>query len=203
MKFLLFALIGFSAGLMALATLAWISRPIIYSGIPFEGIQQFLSSWGRGLDERGKIVVRAEGAAGSVQLVKHRYKARSDLLNLRCRNADESRAHFQSVAPALIEAGIHFETELTKKRRRVRALCIPFEVNDPLAPAAAAHAARVILAAMGGRPSGPYSVYYEGRFRRDLNPGDVQFIPPTKSAKAGFSMGRLLGRLVALILGRQ
>jgi hypothetical protein len=182
--------------LLAFAVLAWFSQPVRYS-VAGEDLQRFFSSWGMALGDRGKIIVRQAKTDRSIQFVKRAYNARADLLVLRCRNADETRKYFESVRSALAATGSDVKIELTP-RGRPRAALIEFNVEDPLMPSAAAHAARVALSAMGAPVEGPFELFCQGSHRADYQPGSVEVIPWTRGYRAGFRLGRLAAR----ILGR-
>ena len=181
---------------LVFVVLSWFSQPVPYS-VSGGDLQRFLSSWGIALGDRGKIVVRQPKTDRSVQFVKRDYKARVDKLVLRCRNADETRKYFESVRSALESTGNDLKIELTP-RGKPRAVLVEFNVEDPLMPSAAAHAARVALSAMGAPVDGPFELYCQGAHRPDYQRGSVEVIPWTRGYRAGFRLGRLAAR----VLGR-
>jgi hypothetical protein len=182
--------------ILVFVLLAWFSEPVPYS-VPGHDLQRFFSSWGIALGDRGKIIVRQAKTDRSIQFVKRDYKNRADRLVLRCRNADETRKYFESVKTALEATGNDVKIELTP-RGKPRAALLEFNVEDPLMPSAAAHAARVALSAMGAPVEGPFELYCQGSHRADYQPGSVEVIPWTRGYRAGFRLGRLAAR----VLGR-
>jgi hypothetical protein len=157
MAFYLLAALGALTALvlgiiLVFVVLAWFSQPVPYS-VAGDDLQRFLASWGMALGDRGKIIVRQTKTDRSIQFVKRDYKARADRLVLRCRNADETRKYFESVRTALEATGNDVRIELTP-RGKPRAALLEFNVEDPLMPSAAAHAARVALSAMERRSKG-------------------------------------------------
>jgi hypothetical protein len=181
---------------LVFVVLAWFSQPVPYS-VSGDDLQRFFSSWGIALGDRGKIIVRQEKTDRSIQFVKRDYKARADKLVLRCRNADKTRKYFESVRSALEATASDVKIELTP-RGKPRAAILEFNVEDPLMPSAAAHAARVALSAMGAPVEGPFELYCQGSHRDDYQPGSVEVIPWTRGYRAGLRLGRLAAR----VLGR-
>jgi hypothetical protein len=171
----------------------WLGRPVTYLARADE-LPRFLSSWGSAIAAGGRILVRQPGTDGSVVFIKRHSKRVGAQLLLRCRNADASRRHFESVQSALRGAGIAFETELTP-RGRPRAIVVPFVLSDPFMLSGAAHAATITLAAMGASTDGAYELQCEGSQRRDYVQGSVEIIPWTRAHRAGYRLGQFLGRL--------
>ena len=182
--------------ILVFVVLAWFSEPVPYS-VPGHDLQRFFSSWGIALGDRGKITVRQPKTDRSIQFVKRDYKTRADQLVLRCRNADETRKYFESVRSALEATGNDVKIELTPGGKP-RAALLEFNVEAPLMPSAAAHAARVALSAMGAPVEGPFELHCQGSHRPDHEPGSVEVIPWTRGYRAGFRLGRLAAR----VLGR-
>ena len=201
MVFYLLATLGALSALvlglvLVFVVLAWFSQPVPYS-VSGDDLQRFFLSWGVALGDRGKIIVRQAKTDRSIQFVKRDYKTRTDRLVLRCRNADETRKYFESVRSALEATGNDVKIELTP-RGKPRAALVEFNVEDPLMPSAAAHAARVALSAMGASVEGPFELYCQGSHRADYQAGSVEVIPWTRGYRAGFRLGRLAAR----VLGR-
>jgi hypothetical protein len=81
------------------------------------------------------------------------------------------------------------------RKGKPRAALIEFPIDDPHMPMAAAHAARLVLTAMGAPTDGPYELYCEGSHRPDYTLGSVEVIPWTRGYRSGFQMGRLIRRV--------
>jgi hypothetical protein len=171
----------------------WLGQSVAYVVRPDE-IQRYLASWGRAIADGGNIQVGQPDTDRAVTFVKRQYKKIGDRLVFRLRNADEARPHFKQVTSALARAGIPFEVERTPTGR-TRAIVIPFAVDDPLMPSAAAHSARVALAAMGSPADGLFEMKCTGSHRQDYLRGSVEVIPWTRGYRAGFQVGRLVDRL--------
>jgi hypothetical protein len=176
--------------------LAWVSAPVPYS-VSGADLQRFFASWGIALGDRGKIVVRQPNTNRSIQLIKRVYKTRGDQLVLRCRNADETRKHFQAVRSALEATANDVKIEWTP-RGKPRAVLVEFSVDDPLMPSATAHVARIAMSAIGAPVDGPFELLCEGSHRSDYQPGSVEVIPWTRGYRAGVRLGRMAAR----VLGR-
>lgn len=173
----------------------WLEQPVSYSVRPDE-IQRYLVSWGGALADGGRILVGEPETDRSVTFVKRHYKKVGGRLVFRFRNADEARLHFEQVGSALSTARISFEIERTPTDR-ARAIVIPFSLDDPLMLSAAAHTARIALAAMGVPGDGPFELKCTGSRRPNYVPGSGEVIPWTRGYRAGFRLGQLVSRFWA------
>jgi hypothetical protein len=181
--------------ILALVFFGWLGQPVSYLARPDE-IQRYLRSWGSAIADGGKILVRLPDSDRSIAFVKRRYKRSGEQLVLRLRNADGTRRYFVPVQTAFVNAGISFETERTPSGR-ARALAIPFPFgDDPLTLAAAAHAARVALIAMGAPDDGPFEITCIGSLRPGYVRGSVDVIPWTRGYRVSFHVGHVLSRLL-------
>ena len=126
--------------------------------------------------------------------IKRQYRTIGERLVFKVRTAQKGRRHFENVKAALSTTGIAFEVEQTPAGRP-RAIVIPFPLGDPLMPSSAAHAARVVLAAMGAPDDGPFEIKCIGSHRPDYVRGSVEVIPWTRGYRAGFHLGQLIRRL--------
>ena len=173
----------------------WLGQPVSYLVQP-EEIQRYLRSWGNAIADGGRILVRQPGTNRSVTFVKRRYRNVGDRLVFRFRNADDGRRHFDQVESALANAQIRFEIERTPSGRP-RAIVISFPLADDRLPlAAAAHAARVALTAMGAPEDGRSEMTCTGSHRPDYVHGSVDVIPWTRGYRAGFRAGQVANRLL-------
>jgi hypothetical protein len=179
--------------ILILMLFGWLGQPISYLARA-EEVQRYLVSWGRAIADGGRILVGQPGTDRSVTFVKRRYKKVGERLVFRFRNAEGGRRHFEQVESALSTASIRFEVERTPTGRP-RAIVIPFPLDDPLMLSAAAHAARIALAAMGAPDDGPFEMKCTGSHRPDYVRGSVEVIPWTRGYRAGFHLGQLVSRL--------
>lgn len=180
--------------IMVLMFLGWLGQPVSYVVGP-DDIQRYLRSWGSAIAQGGRILVRQPDTDRSVMFVIGQYKGSGEQLVFRFRNADGGRKYFDQVQSALADAGISYEVERTPTGR-ARALVIPFPFGeDPLMLAAAAHATRVALSAMGAPPDGPFELTCTGSHRQGYAPGAVDVIPWTRGNRARFQLGDVLSRL--------
>jgi hypothetical protein len=180
--------------ILILMFFGWLGQPVSYLVGPDE-IQRYLRSWGSAIAEGGRILVRQPNTDRSVMFVKRQYKRSGEQLVFRFRNADGRRKYFDQVESAFANAGISYEVERTPTGR-ARALVVPFSFgDDPLTLAAAAHATRVALSAMGTPSDGPFELTCTGSHRPGHVRGSVGVIPWTRGHRAGFQLGEVLSRL--------
>lgn len=171
-------------------------QPAVYPLSTVAEAEPYLRSWGQWLEERGKIVVQHTGSGAEVEFRKHRYKTRPDVLVFRYRNADATRASFAEVQSCFDSDGVEYHMEHTKKQRRPRALAVALDPADVFTPVAAV---RLLSLALGA--DAEVRVFCQGRIRGASDRPAVALIPPTRGQKAGFRIGRSIGRALIRLRG--
>src|SRR5262249_2739306 len=143
----------------------WGNRPALYECASPADIEGYIRSWGRWLDDRGRIVVRHLPSGVEIEFRKHRYRSRADTILFRYRNADAGRKYFAIVKNAFDSAGISYDTEPTPKRHRPRALIVPLDPREVFTPMIASHLVAVAFGCDEDRPVANLQVFCEGRMR--------------------------------------
>jgi hypothetical protein len=174
----------------------WASRPALYEcGSPAE-LEGYIRSWGRWLDDRGRIVVRHPPSGVEIEFRKRRYRSRPDVLLFRYRNDQAGRKYFACVKSAFDSAGISYDLELTPKLHRPRAVVVALDPRDVFTPIGASRLVMVAFGSEDDRPVAGLQVFCEGRMRREIEEPTVDLIAYQQARRAGFRFGYRIGRLL-------
>jgi hypothetical protein len=133
----------------AFVVLVWITKPRKRRSIRYSVLSIVLRQLASPLHDRGTVYLEHADAEGTIRVRMRRYKTSPDLLLFRFRNADKTRPAFDQVVAALDRDKIPFDTELTKIRKRPRAVVIAFDATQAAGYADLAHLTKLCFDAMG------------------------------------------------------
>lgn len=174
----------------------WGSRPAVYECASLAEIEGYIRSWGRWLDDRGRIVVRHPPSTVEIEFRKRRYRTRPDTIFFRYRNADAGRKYFARVKSAFDSAGISYDVELTPKLHRPRALVVTLDLREVFTPIVASRLVAIAFGCEEDRPVASLQVFCEGRMRQEIEEPTVGLISYQQAGRAGFRLGRRFGQLL-------
>jgi len=121
------------------------------------------------LHNRGTVYLEHADVEGTIRVRMRRHETRPDQLLFRFRNADKTRPAFDQVVAALDRDKIPFDTELTKIRKRPRAVAVDFDATQAAGYANLAHLTRLCFDAMGATADERLTAWavdsFEGVFR--------------------------------------
>jgi hypothetical protein len=133
----------------AFVVLVWITKPRKHRGVRYAVLSIVLRQLASPLHNGGTIYLEHADVEGTIQVRMRRYKTRPDQLLFRFRNADKTSPAFEQVVAALDRDKIPFDTELTKIRKRPRAVVVDFDATQAASYANLAHLTKLCLHAMG------------------------------------------------------
>ena len=174
----------------------WESRPVLYECSTPAEIERYVRSWGRRLDERGRIVVRHIGSGVEVEFRKHRYRRRPDALLFRYRNLDAGRKYFTDVQHSFESAGVLYDMELTPKQRRPRALTVSLDPLEVFAPTIAVRLVELALRFKEDGSSGGFQMFCQGPMQSKPEDATLELIPWRKDQHVGYRLAKWVGEFL-------
>ena len=174
----------------------WAGQPVVHVDLALEQVAPLVRSWAPWLEERGRIVVRQAHTDAEVELRKHRFSTRPDVIVFRIRNADRNKKHFAAMRGALDAARVPYELKTTRKRGDPRAIEVPLVADDVHTPAAALRLIQEVFKGSTG-----YQIHCEGRMRRPPDVPQVPLVPWRRDYAAGAWLGQRVGRAVRRLFG--
>jgi len=132
-----------------LVVLVWVTNPRKHRGMGYTVLPVLLRQLATPLHNRGTIYLQHADAEGTIWIRMRRYKTRPDRLQFRFRNADKTRPPFDRVVAALDRDKICYDTELTKIRKRPRAVVVNFDATQAASYAGLANVTKLCFDAMG------------------------------------------------------
>ena len=132
----------------AFVVLVWITKPRKRRGVKYAILSVSLRQLASPLHNRGTVYLEHADVEGTIRVRMRRYKTRPDQLLFRFRNKDKTRPAFDQVVAALERDKIPFDTELTKIRKRPRAVVVDFDATQAAGYANLAHLTQLCFDAM-------------------------------------------------------
>ena len=133
----------------AFVVLVWITKPRKRKGVRYAVLSITLRQLASPLHDRGTIYLEHADVEGTIRVRMRRHETRPDQLLFRFRNEDKTRPAFDRVVAALDRDKIPFDTELTKIRKRPRAVVVDFDASQAASYANLAHLTKLCFDAMG------------------------------------------------------
>jgi hypothetical protein len=132
----------------AFVVLVWITTRK-RRGVRYAALSVLLRQLASPLHDCGTVYLEHADVEGTIWVRMRRYKTRPDQLQFRFRNADKTRPAFDQVVAALDRDKIPHDTELTKIRKRPRAVVVNFDATQAASYANLVHLIKLCFDTMG------------------------------------------------------